>query len=555
MDTDIVSAVLMLIAGVGVFIIACSMLSSNIESVSSKQLKQMFSRASKSKLLGVGIGGATTALIQSSAATIVLVIGLVNAGVMSMPLAATITYGANIGTTVTAWIAGLGTLGANSISLMVIFAAFVGIGAFAMMFIKSDSGKAKCGIMMGFGLVFVALCIMKDSMGGLAQSPDVMNMISKVSNIFLLILIGFVITALTQSSSVTTAIIITMLTASTGLITLEQGIYIALGANIGSCVIVLISGFAGTDNGKKVSLIHLIFNVLGVIVFVIAGFVLNAFGVTYSGIFSSIFVGMPALQLATFHTTFKVVTTIIMLPITGLVLKLVDKIIKGKTEEKDEPHMVFLDNNLLRNPPIAVQQLKSEVINMSGIAMTNFKISLNMIRTCDFDKMEDFRKNEEELDYLNKEIARYLVKISKLTLSRRDRLYVSSVYHTITDLERIGDYAENIVEYAIRLGEINGSFSNIAIKEINDMEALVDELYEKIMEAYSKTDELALEAAFDIEEKIDLFTDRMEENHIKRLNDGICTLDVGAEYLSLASDTERIADHFMNVGKTIRDLA
>lgn len=558
MPLEVASSFLLLIAGVGVFIYGCNLLSSNIESVGSKVMKKLFSKASKRKLYGVGIGTVTTSAIQSSAATIVMVLGFVNAGIMSLGLAASIIYGANIGTTITAWIAAVGTLSAESISMTVIFSSLAGIGALIKIFSKKDSTKAKANIIAGLGLIFVALWIMSGSMSGLVGSPEVKEFVSGINNIFLLILIGFIITAMTQSSSVTSAILISMLPiagASTGLINLEQAIYITLGANIGSCVIVLVSAMSSTVNAKKTSLIHLYFNVFGVVLFVIAEFVMKGFGTSLSDIFSHVFTGNAGLELATFHTTFKVVTTLIMLPLTGALLALIDKVMKDRGYVDDSPHMMYLNKYMLRNPPIAVQQLKSEVINMSKIAMVNFQLSFSMIKTLNFDEKETFMKNEQTLDFLSKEIANYLVRFSKLTLSRRDRFYVGSVYHTINDLERIGDHAVNIVRYATRLEKIDSRFSPTAIGEISVLESMVMELYDKIIAAYSAMKCDNLDEAHEIEEKIDEYVQKAAENHVERLNRGECKLDVGAEYLSLMSDTERIADHLFNLSKIVRNLA
>lgn len=555
--TEIISAALLLIAGIGVFIIACGMLSSNIETVGSKQLKSLFSKTANKKFLGVGIGAATTAAVQSSAATIVLVIGFVSAGIMTMPLAASIIYGANIGTTITAWIASMSTVDSTTISLVVVFSAMVGLGSFITMFAKTDNRKNIGGVLAGFGLIFVGLFLMSHSMGELAHSEGIKNLISSVDNIFLLILIGFAITALTQSSSVTTAILISMLPAGTmtGLITLEQAIYITLGANIGSCIIVMISGYTGGVNAKRAAMIHLCFNVFGVTLFVIAEFILKAFGSGFADIFSNVFVGMAAMQLATFHTSFKVITALIMLPLTTPLLAGISRMIPDNEDVPDTPHLFYIDNYMLRNPPIAVQQLKLEVMNMADIAMANFRTSMRMIKTMDFSGKEEFDRNERELDYLNKEIARYLIKLNKLKLDRKDRYYVSSVYKSVTDLERIGDHAQNILEYAEKMKDNNGNFSEIAKNEIGQLEELINELYEKIKGAYRLVDLKMVDEAFDIEQRVDDLTAQMAENHVNRLNDGTCTLEVGAEYLSMTSDAERVADHLINLGKAVRDFA
>lgn len=559
MNLDIVTSILLLVAGVGVFIVACNMLSANIEAVSSSKLKSMFSKASKNKLVGIGIGTTTTAVIQSSAATIVLVIGFVNAGIMGLPLAATIIYGANIGTTITAWIASLSTVGSDSISLTIIFGALTGVGAFLTLFAKRDSIKAKLGIFTALGLVFMGLWIMSGSMSGLADSENIRNFIASLDNILLLVFIGFLITAITQSSSVTTAIMISMLPAGamTGLIDLEQAIYMTLGANIGSCVIVMVSGFSGSLNAKRTSLLHLFFNVFGTSVFVILGLVMGIWNVTYSDLFSTVFTGYAAMQMALFHTVFNIITAAVMLPLTGYAIKIVTRILPDEEAAGDggAPRFYHIDRLMLRNPPVAVQQLKSEIINMAGIAMVNFKYATHMIKTLDLSDKEGFTRNEDELDYLAWEMSKFLMDLSKMKLTYKDRLFVSSAYHNITDLERIGDYAENIMEYAEKLVAMEKHFSDEALAEVDGMEALVDELYAKIMDAYTDVNLLALERAFEIEEKIDDFTDKMSENHIARLNNGHCTLDAGAVYLSLSSDAERIADHLLNVGRSVRNIA
>lgn len=551
----IITALLMLVSGIGVFLISCNMLSSNLESMSSSKLRAMFSKASKSKLRGVGIGAISTAAIQSSGATTVLVIGFVNAGIMTLPLAASIIYGANIGTTITAQIVALGSFG-NSISMTAIFSAFAGIGAFMNMFAKTDKYRTIGGTIAGFGLLFVGLALMSDSMEGFAQLPEVKEFLAGIDNIIILLLLGVIITAIVQSSSVVTGIAVVMVAG--GMLSLEQGIYLAMGSNIGSCIVAIIAGFTSGLNAKRSALIHLLFNTFGVIIFVIADFVLKIFGFSFGTIFESLFPDMGAVQLAMFHTFFNCVTVIIMLPLTNHLISLVTKILPDKVEDTpvddSAPHFFFINDYMLKTPAIAVEQVKNEIINMSHLAMGNFRRSYNMVQTMDFSEMDKFEADEDQIDFLNKEVARYLVKLSNLPLSAKDSVYISTAYRSITDLERIGDYAENIMEYAKKMKDTNEGFSNIAKAEIDKVEKMVEELYDKILVAYSLNDHRSLKHAYEIEEEIDKFTSEMAENHIKRLNEGICTLDVGAKYLALASDTERVADHLINFGKTIRDM-
>ncbi len=558
MDTaTAVTAVLALISGIGVFLIACSMVSSNIESLSSSKLRRLFEKTSDNKLAGVGIGAATTAAIQSSGATTVMIIGFVNAGMISLGLAAAMIYGANIGTTITAQIVALGMFGQNTVSLSAIFAALAGVGAFINIFAKKDKTKKIGGILTGFGLLFVGLILMTDSMTEVAKDEIVQDFLSNIDNVILILLIGILLTALVQSSSVITSLAIAMLFA--GLIDLEQGIYLTMGSNIGSCVVALMAGFTSGKNAKRTALIHLLFNVTGVIIFVIAGFIITGLGgPSYSDMFEFVFPGAPETQLAMFHTFFNVVAVIIMLPLTGKLIQLVTRMVPDKPDDEKEnnvPHMYYINSYMLRTPPIAVQQIKKEIINMAKIAEDNFNLSCQMICTKDLSEIERFRNNENQLNYLNKGIVHYLVKLSAMDLSAKDSLYISTAYHSVTDLERVGDYAENIVEYTERFIENGEQFSEFAIADIEKVRLLIQELYDKVMYCYTNIDLEVLKKAFDVEEQIDQLTDQMVDAHIKRLNNGTCTAGVGAEYLLLVSNAERIADHFMNVGKTIREYA
>ncbi|MBR6094067.1 MAG: Na/Pi cotransporter family protein [Lachnospiraceae bacterium] len=554
---DIITAILSMLAGIGIFLIACGMMSSNLEAISSSKLRTLFQKVSGNKIIGVGIGLVTTAAIQSSGATTVMVLGFVNAGIMTLAQAATIIYGANIGTTVTGQIVALGMTSGNMISTTVIFSAFAGIGALISLFTKKDNLKKWGGIFSGFGMLFVGLSMMSAAMGVFSELDAVKVFLSRIDNVILLVLIGTVLTAIIQSSSVMTSIAITMVV--TGLISLDQGIYLTMGSNIGSCVVAMIAGLGSGKNAKRTALIHLFFNVGGVIIFVILGFVLSILSggnLNYGVIFAKLFPKAPQIQLAMFHTIFNVSTVFVALPLTNLLIKTVTKIIP---EEEKEPKTVsgyrlyYVDQNMLKTPPIAVDQLKKEIINMADIAMRNYICSLDTICKLDFSKSEQFDKNEKELDYINKELVKFVVELSKLPLNDSDYRYVATTYHTISDLERVGDYAENIMEYATTLKNEEGHFSETAVAEIAYMREQIESLFEQISKAYTNKDSESLLKAYEIEDNVDHITKRMGENHIIRLNSGICTALVGTQYMSLASNSERIADHLVNVGKMINE--
>lgn len=547
----IATSVLSLVAGVGIFLIACSMMSSNLEALGSRKLKALFAKTAKSKLLGVGVGTAATAAIQSSSATTVMVIGFVNAGIMSLAQAATVIFGANIGTTITGQIVALGLFGENTISTSVIFAALAGVGAFILAFAKKDGVQKLGGIIAGFGMLFVGLSMMSGAMGAFSELDSVKSFLALFRNPLLLVLIGALLTAVVQSSSVMTSMAITMVV--TGLISLNQGIYLTMGSNIGTCVTALIAGLTSTKNAKRTALIHLIFNVGGAIVFLLIGLFLRLGGIDFGFIFTHMFPHAPQLQLSMFHTIFNIVTVIIVLPLTNLLVKLVTKLVPDKkTSDPDAPHFNYVDEHMLRTPPIAVQQTKNEVMGMAQTAIENFDIACDVVCTLDYSKIETFRKNEKLLNFFNKELVFFIIRLLKEDLIERDRIYLSTAIRSVTDLERVGDYAENIVEYADKLKDTGERFSPDAVEEIGALKALIHELYDAAMHVYEYVDVETLDRAFEIEERVDEVTASMTDNHIKRLSDGVCTPEVGAQYLSLTSNVERIADHYINVAKTIR---
>ncbi len=556
--TAVLSAILTLLAGIGIFLIASQMMSTNLESASSTKLKKLFAKASKSKLLGVGIGALGTAAIQSSGATSVMTIGFVNAGIISLSQAATIIYGANIGTTITAQIVALGMFGSNALSTTVIFSAFAGLGAFFTLFSKQDRWRTMGGILAGFGMLFVGLSLMSTSMGDFAALEGVKTFLARIGNPILLVLIGAIFTAIIQSSSVMTSIALTMVV--TGLINLEQGIFLTMGSNIGSCVVAIIAGIASGKNAKRTALIHLLFNCSGVVIFLLVGWLLSLFSggsLNFGVMFETMFPGVPQTQLAMFHTFFNVCTVIVILPLNNALVKLVCRMIPDTVVEKVESSfkLRYVDDNMLRTPPLAVEQVKNEIIRMSHLAMENFDRSIEIITTLDFGKRGDFDRTEEEINFINRALVDFVVKLSnKSALSERDHIYLSTTFRSIRDIERIGDYAENIVEYADGLMHEGSRFSEKALEEIRQLSELIHELYDKVLKAYTDEDYNYMAQANIIEEQIDDFTKMMEDNHIGRLNEGICTPSTGAHYLELSSNTERIADHLINVAKSIRSL-
>lgn len=546
---DILYAFLSLFGGIGVFLYGMKLMGDSLEMVAGNEIKRMFAKISDNKIIGVGIGAVTTAVVQSSAAVTVMAIGFVNSGLMSLIQAAAIVFGANIGTTSTALIVALGVGGLADVKLTVIFAALAGVGAMTIMFSKKDKIKKIGGIITGLGMIFVGLSVMTDSMTIFSESPKIVEFLAKISNPALLLLFGIAFTALIQSSSAVSGIVVTMSVA--GLLSFDQGLYIILGSNIGTCITSLIASIGTNTNAKRTAVIHLMFNVIGVLIFGL---------VSISGVFSKMFmpINNPAMRIALLHTFFNVVTTIILLPFMNLLVKLVSKMVpeKRKDEKTDEPHLYYLEERLLRTPPVAVAQMKNEVINMAEIAKTNFDVCVDAVmRAKVSDVIEDVQRNENTLNFLNREMAKYLVKLSQVDLSEEDKQLIGTTYHTISDIERIGDYAENISEYAEKLENDGVAFSEGAIKEIGTLKDTINNLYNFVMKTYK---EATIDYIADVnyyEESVDKLKEEMSEHHIERMNNGTCTPEVGALYLSLASNAERVADHMTNIAFAVKSYA
>ena len=557
--TILLQAILQLIAGIGIFLVACQMMSSNLETASSARLKSLFSRMSNSRMLGVGIGTVATAAIQSSGATTVMVIGFVNVGIMSLAQAATIIYGANIGTTVTAQIVALGLSSGGGISTTVIFAAFAGLGAFIELFSKKDNWKTWGGIITGFGMLFVGLSLMSKSMDALAKLQEIKDFLASIEHPLMLVLFGAILTAIVQSSSVVTSIALTM--AVTGLISLNQGIYLTMGSNIGSCVVAIIAGLTSGLNAKRTALIHLLFNCFGVCIFLIAAWIMHLItsgALNYGVIFETMFPGAPQLQLAMFHTIFNCVTVCIILPLTNALVNLVVKILPEKpvaiNEDVNAPHFHFVDEQMLRTPAIAVNQVKLEIENMAAIAIHNFNLAMDIISTVNFEKMEEFNENEKQLNYLNRNLIPYIVHLNNLPISEEDNRYLATAIRTIGDLERVGDYSVNLTEYAELLQNFKETFSKDLLFEVEQLRETMGSLYQATMKAYMDKDFDALIEVNRFEDQVDDMVARIEKIHLQRLMDGVYPASVGQVYQEFASDTERIADHFLNVAKSIRQL-
>ncbi len=547
---DIFYAILAALSGLGVFIFGMKILGDNLEAVAGNRIKHMFGFIDKSRFVGVGIGAGVTAVIQSSSAVTVMLIGFVNAGLMTLPQATSVVFGANIGTTITAQIVALGFGGIKDVQITVIFAACAGIGAFMLLFAKKDILKKIGSIVCGLGMIFVGLQVMGDSMESFKEAPIIVNALQSVTNPILLVLLGAVITGIIQSSSAMTGLVITM--SAAGIITFPQAMYVIVGSNIGTCVTSLICSIGTTTNAKRVAIIHLIFNLLGSILFMLTDLFAH-----YADLLMSWF-DTAQMQIAMLHTMFNVATTIILLPFITPLVKLVTLIIpdkKGAKEDDNTPRLYFLNEQILTSPPLAVQSIKREILYMYTLAKQNLDLALDAITTVDVSKKDEQKSTEAKLNYLHKEITKYLVKVNQLDISELDAKLLGTAHHTVNDLERIGDYSENIFEYAERLKEDNLSFSEDSLEEVQQLREALENLFSLTYKIYDEETPELIPTLYTYEQITDDMKVLMGEKHVERLNEGRCNPETGALYLSLANDCERIADHLTSIANATKSFA
>ncbi|MDE5666741.1 MAG: Na/Pi cotransporter family protein, partial [Clostridia bacterium] len=490
----ILNSMLLLFGGVAAFIIGMNMMGGNLETAAGKSMRRLMAKATKNRFLGVGTGAAVTAIVTSSSATTVMIVGFVNVGLMTLTQAASVIMGANIGTTVTAFITAISTAGAEfEITALFAFVAFVGV--LMSMLGKKDKVKRIGAIFQGLGLIFIGMNVMSSSMGTMLTDDGIKGSVENVFisigygkdvltwEIIVLFLLGAALTGLMQSSAAITAIAISL--ASSGLISLPMAMFIILGTNVGTCVTALFSSLGASVNARRTAIVHLLFNVIGSIIFIIP----LAFTSGYIADFLNSFIPAISWQIAIFHMIFNLLTTAILLPFINWLVKLACLIVpdkKSKTEGEEE-HGV-LDKRLLKTPAIAVGQVRKELLHMGKLAFENYKRSLDMLLNGKTDAVEEFAAVEKNINDYNSFISSFLVKLSLEDLAESDEKKVSSFYHVASDVERIGDYAENIVEYAVKMAEDKAQFSEAAKAEILEMDEHVTALYQSVEKVFGELD-------------------------------------------------------------------
>lgn len=532
-----VANILSMAGGLGLFLFGIRTMGDGLENAAGAKLKRMLEVLTGNRFLAVLVGFVVTAIIQSSTATTVMVVGFVNAGMMSLAQAVGVIMGANIGTTVTSLLIAL--------NFSSVAAAAVLVGVILMLASKKTVVKNLGAIFTGFGLLFLGIDMMSDSMAPLRDSAGFMNFIVTVSESPLRplfgIILGIVMTAVLQSSSASVGVLQTL--AMQGLVPLKFSVFVLFGQNIGTCLTALFSTVGAKKNSKRAAVIHLLFNLIGTGIFILIA-LLTPYVEWIEKLSPD-----PMAQIAISHIVFNIVSTVVMFPFAKVLVKLSCLLVPGKDDSESEMHCKFIDDRLLNTPPFAVMQVSKEVARMAKLARDNFETSAHALINRSDKDLDKVMENEEIINYLNHHITAYLVKLNALDITDSDSDYIARVFHAINDIERVGDHAINLAEAAQHnIGE-GLKFSDPAREELNQLCGSVVTLLERSMAAFdnqSLSDDEAKELS-DLEEHIDDLTLECQDSHIFRLNRKECNTEAGMLYLNTITDFERVGDHAINI--------
>jgi len=535
---EIFQYLLILLTGCGVFIAGMNMLSGGLEKTTGPGLKKLLGKISNNRFSGVGIGLLVTALVQSSSATTVMTIGFVNAGVMNLFQATSIIMGANIGTTVTGLIV---SLSAFDVTVYASFLTFIGV---VMMFFKKETVKNIGSVLCGLGLLFVGLEMMSGAFDNAQIKEFFGNAFSSINFPLLLILFGMLFTALLQSSSAMTGLIIIMV--GKGALSVPNALFIVLGSNIGTCVTALLASIGTETNAKRTAFIHLLFNVIGTLVFTL---ILLPLSDSVARMLEAVFHN-PQMEIAGFHLLFNTITTLLLLPFVRPLVRLSTIVIKDKKKPEERFHLRFVDRRLLSTPAIALMQVKREVEYMAGLAQSNLERSFVELTEQNNLHGKEISDTEEEIDFTNNQLTKFLIELSPL-MDHQQEKEVGSYFHVVNDIERIGDHALNFLELSERMRKEELRFSDDAIAELKEMYAKVKGMYAIALSAFDDGEGDHLSELNRLEEEVDELKNYLTSRHYMRLSMGNCRVELSTYFYSSVSGLERIGDHLVNVGYSI----
>lgn len=536
-----------LLGGLALFLYGMSMLGSGLEKLSGGRLEQTLEKLTNNVFKGVLLGALVTGAIQSSSATTVIVVGLVNARILKLRQAIGIIMGANIGTTVTAHILRLSDLSSDNFFLMLLkpttLAPVVGIiGILMVMVGKKQKYKTLGEILLGFCILFTGMFNMEAAVSPLSESPEFANLFASFSNPVIGVLVGAGVTAIIQSSSASIGILQAL--SSTGIITWSSAIPIILGQNIGTCITPILASIGASKNAKRTAAVHLSFNIIGTCVFLIVIYTIQSISP-----FSFWELPIDKGGIANFHTTFNVCVTLMFLPFVGLLEKMVIRLIPDQqtADEVDDP-AIALDDRLLASPGLAIQHCRDAVLQMGKLARKNFSASVRQLEQYNHKEAEKIREREDTIDRLEDRLGNYMLKIPQDNLSEQSSATISALLHILSEFERIGDYSINLVEFAENMESTGAEFSPQAQFELTTIGEAVKEAIDMALGCFEKQDLALAETIEPLEEVVDQMQETLKDRHINRLRNGQCTVDAAFPFVESLSCLERISDHCSNIG-------
>lgn len=530
--------ILNLLGGLGLFLFGMNFMSQGLQKAAGARLRSILEAMTKNKIIAVLFGALFTAIIQSSGATTVMVVSFVNAGIMTLVQSVGIIFGANIGTTITSQLVAFNLTGVAPFILFV--------GAVFIMFGKKPMVKKIGEVILGFGALFMGISMMKDSMTDLRDYQVVLDVLGSMDNPLLGILFGTVITVVVQSSSVTVSILLLM--ASQGLMDLPVCFYVILGCNIGSCTPAVLASLDAKKEAKRAALIHVMFNVFGMVIIGI----LMAFGMNYFEDFILHISGSDVGRcVANADSLFKIFQTIIFLPLSAQFIALTRQMIPGEDQEQKEYQLLYIGKQNIFSPSTAVVETTQEIERMGSMARENLQLAMEAFFDHNEEKISKVYETEKQIDFLSHEITDYLVKINQLQLPVVDAKRIGGLFHVVSDIERIGDHAENIVDAAVKGGEENLDFTKKGQKEIQEMHQKTMVILEKSMEMFTTMDKKNLPDILELENSIDYMERELQQNHVKRMAKGKCSPMAGILFTDLTTGLERVADHATNIAFSI----
>ena len=539
-------SVLMMLGGIGMFLYGMKLMGSSLESAAGAKMEKILEKLTSNKAKGVALGAGVTAVIQSSAATIIMVVGFLNAGILKLAQGVPVIMGANIGTTITAQILRMGDISGDNIILLLLkpstFAPIlIIISAFVMLMSKRQSLKDKMGIFMGLGILFMGMTLMQNSFAPMAESEEFAKLFTLFANPFLGVAVGMAVTVLLQSSSAAVGVL--QATASTGVVTFAMAAPIAIGCNLGKCVTVLLASIGVNRDAKRAVSIDVSMCVLGSALFLIVIYL-------YQGLIGFDFwddtVNMGG--VANFHTLFNVVVAVVFLPFINPLISLSKKIVKddgGYTKMDQELSM--LDPRFFDTPNVALEQCRKVINIMCDTGRDSFNIACDLVDDYDEGKRQTINENESFLDKTETVLGEYIVHITEHPLSAKQNLFATELLHTVGDMERIGDHVDNLAEEAEIMHSDGVRYSDESMVEFGHLRGAINDILMQTSKAYETEDVVAVQHVEALEEVIDNMVDAMKVNHATRLKEGKCTVERGVSFIEMLTDIERISDHCNNV--------